>query len=401
MKYVVILGDGMADEPIESLGGKTILQAADTPNMDALSKLSEIGMVHTVPDGMSPGSDTANLSVLGYDPKIYYSGRSPLEALSIGVPMKDTDIALRCNIVTISEKEGVPYEEQTIIDHSSSEISTEDCAVLLDAVKKELENDIFKFYLGTSYRHCTIWDKGEVVPLTPPHDVLGQTVGPNLPKTEALKEMMKKSYEILKNHPLNIARKEKGLNPANSCWFWGAGTKPALSSFEEKTGKKGVMISAVDLLKGIAVGAGMTNIIVPGADGTLHTNYEGKAKAAVKALVEDGFDFAYIHVEAPDEMGHQGSIERKLKAVENLDKLVIKTVVEDLRASKEDFRIIITPDHPTPIRLRTHVAKPVPYLLYDSTDELERTWDYNEADAEASKNYVANGYKLIDKLFEK
>ena len=401
MKYVVILGDGMADEPIESLGGKTILQAADTPNMDALSKLSEIGMVHTVPDGMSPGSDTANLSVLGYDPKIYYSGRSPLEALSIGVPMKDTDIALRCNIVTISEKEGVPYEEQTIIDHSSSEISTEDCAVLLDAVKKELENDIFKFYLGTSYRHCTIWDKGEVVPLTPPHDVLGQTVGPNLPKTEALKEMMKKSYEILKNHPLNIARKEKGLNPAHSCWFWGAGTKPALSSFEEKTGKKGVMISAVDLLKGIAVGAGMTNIIVPGADGTLHTNYEGKAKAAVKALVEDGFDFAYIHVEAPDEMGHQGSIERKLKAVENLDKLVIKTVVEDLRASKEDFRIIITPDHPTPIRLRTHVAKPVPYLLYDSTEELERTWDYNEADAEASKNYVANGYKLIDKLFEK
>ena len=401
MKYVVILGDGMADEPIESLGGKTILQAADTPNMDALSKLSEIGMVHTVPDGMSPGSDTANLSVLGYDPKIYYSGRSPLEALSIGVPMKDTDIALRCNIVTISEKEGVPYEEQTIIDHSSSEISTEDCAVLLDAVKKELENDIFKFYLGTSYRHCTIWDKGEVVPLTPPHDVLGQTVGPNLPKTEALKEMMKKSYEILKNHPLNIARKEKGLNPANSCWFWGAGTKPALSSFEEKTGKKGVMISAVDLLKGIAVGAGMTNIIVPGADGTLHTNYEGKAKAAVKALVEDGFDFAYIHVEAPDEMGHQGSIERKLKAVENLDKLVIKTVVEDLKASGEDFRIIITPDHPTPIRLRTHVAKPVPYLLYDSTEELERTWDYNEADAEASKNYVANGYKLIDKLFEK
>ena len=206
MKYVVILGDGMADEPIESLGGKTILQAADTPNMDALSKLSEIGMVHTVPDGMSPGSDTANLSVLGYDPKIYYSGRSPLEALSIGVPMKDTDIALRCNIVTISEKEGVPYEEQTIIDHSSGEISTEDCAILLDAVKKELENDIFKFYLGTSYRHCTIWDKGEVVPLTPPHDVLGQTVGPNLPKTEALKEMMKKSYEILKNHPLNIAR---------------------------------------------------------------------------------------------------------------------------------------------------------------------------------------------------
>lgn len=401
MKYVVILGDGMADEPIESLGNKTILQAADTPFLDMLSKKSEIGMVHTVPDGMAPGSDTANLSVLGYDPKIYYSGRSPLEALSIGVPMTDTDIALRCNIVTISEEEGVPYEEQTIIDHSSSEISTEDCGILLEAVRKELENDIFKFYLGTSYRHCTIWHNGSVVKLTPPHDVLGQKVGPNLPETESLSEMMKKSYEILKNHPLNIERKKKGLNPANSCWFWGAGTKPALSSFEEKTGKKGVMISAVDLLKGIAVGAGMDNIIVPGADGTLHTNYEGKANAAIKALTEDGYDFAYIHVEAPDEMGHQGSVERKIKAVENLDGRVIKTVVEGLKKSGEPFRVIVTPDHPTPIRLRTHVAKPVPYLLYDSTEELDRTWNYNEAEAEASKNYVANGHQLIDKLFEK
>ena len=401
MKYVVILGDGMADEPIESLGNKTILQAADTPFLDMLSKKSEIGMVHTVPDGMAPGSDNANLSVLGYDPKIYYSGRSPLEALSIGVPMTDTDIALRCNIVTISEEEGVPYEEQTIIDHSSSEISTEDCGILLEAVRKELENDIFKFYLGTSYRHCTIWHNGSVVKLTPPHDVLGQKVGPNLPETESLREMMKKSYEILKNHPLNIERKKKGLNPANSCWFWGAGTKPALSSFEEKTGKKGVMISAVDLLKGIAVGAGMDNIIVPGADGTLNTNYEGKANAAIKALTEDGYDFAYIHVEAPDEMGHQGSVERKIKAVENLDGRVIKTVVEGLKKSGEPFRVIVTPDHPTPIRLRTHVAKPVPYLLYDSTEELDRTWNYNEAEAEASKNYVANGHQLIDKLFEK
>ena len=401
MKYVVILGDGMADEPIESLGNKTILQAADTPFLDMLSKKSEIGMVQTVPDGMAPGSDTANLSVLGYDPKIYYSGRSPLEALSIGVPMTDTDIALRCNIVTISEEEGVPYEEQTIIDHSSSEISTEDCGILLEAVRKELENDIFKFYLGTSYRHCTIWHNGSVVKLTPPHDVLGQKVGPNLPETESLREMMKKSYEILKNHPLNIERKKKGLNPANSCWLWGAGTKPALSSFEEKTGKKGVMISAVDLLKGIAVGAGMDNIIVPGADGTLHTNYEGKANAAIKALTEDGYDFAYIHVEAPDEMGHQGSVERKIKAVENLDGRVIKTVVEGLKKSGEPFRVIVTPDHPTPIRLRTHVAKPVPYLLYDSTEELDRTWNYNEAEAEASKNYVANGHQLIDKLFEK
>jgi 2,3-bisphosphoglycerate-independent phosphoglycerate mutase len=240
-----------------------------------------------------------------------------------------------------------------------------------------------------------------VVPLTPPHDVLGQKVGDNLPTTPELKEMMEKSYEILKKHPLNIERKAKGLNPANSCWFWGAGTKPALSSFEEKTGKKGVMISAVDLLKGIAVGAGMTNIIVPGADGTLHTNYVGKAEAAVNALCKEGYDFAYIHVEAPDEMGHQGSVERKIKAVENLDEKVIKTVVEGLKNNGEDFRLVITPDHPTPIRVRTHVSTPVPYMLYDSTDELDRTWKYNETDAANSKNYIANGYNLIDKLFEK
>lgn len=400
MKYVVILGDGMADEPIESLGGKTILQSANTPCMDELAKKSEIGMVNTVPEGMSPGSDTANLSVLGYDPKIYYSGRSPLEALSIGVPMEETDIALRCNIITVSDEEEL-YEDKTIVDHSSSEISTEECAVLLEAVREQLETDIYKFYLGTSYRHCTIWKNGEVVPLTPPHDVLGKKVGDNLPQDAILREMMKKSYDILKDHPINIERKAKSLNPANSCWFWGAGTKPALSSFFEKTGKKGAMISAVDLLKGIAVGAGMTNIIVEGADGTLHTNYEGKANAAVKALVDDGFDFVYIHVEAPDEMGHQGSIERKIKAVENLDAKVIKTVVDKLSAANVPFRVVITPDHPTPIRLRTHVAEPVPYMLYDSTDELDREWAYNEADAAASKNYIANGYELIDKLFEK
>ena len=234
MKYVVVLGDGMADEPIEQLGGKTPLEYADTPNLDRLSKLSEIGLVHTIPDGMKPGSDTANLSVLGYDPKKYYSGRSPLEALSIGVPMKDTDVALRCNIVTISDDD-VPFEEKTIIDHSSGEISTEDCAVLVEAVRKELENETYHFYVGTSYRHCLIWDKGEVIDLVQPHDVLGQVIGPNLPQDETLRYMMKRSYEILKDHPLNIERKKQGLNPANCCWFWGAGTKPMLSSFEEKT----------------------------------------------------------------------------------------------------------------------------------------------------------------------
>ncbi|MBP3421484.1 MAG: cofactor-independent phosphoglycerate mutase [Lachnospiraceae bacterium] len=400
MKYVIVLGDGMADEPIESLGGKTPLAYAKTEAMDKLSKKGEIGLVHTIPDGMKPGSDTANLSVLGYDPKIYYSGRSPLEALSIGVPMKDTDIALRCNIVTISDDE-VPFEEKTIIDHSSSEIETEDCAVLLNEVRKAIENENYKFYVGTSYRHCLIWDKGEVVDLVQPHDVLEQKIGPNLPADPVLRSMMEKSYEILKDHPLNIERKKQGLNPANCCWFWGAGTKPMVSNFEEKTGKKGVMISAVDLLKGIAVGAGMKVVEVPGANGGLHTNYTGKKDAAVKALTEDGYDFAYIHVEAPDEMGHQGSVERKVKAIENLDEFIIGPLVEEMKAKGEDVRVLILPDHPTPIRVRTHTADDVPYLLYDSTAEEDHTWDYNEADATASGNRVKKGHEIIDVLFSK
>lgn len=398
MKYVVILGDGMADEPIGSLGNKTPLEKAATPVMDALAAESEIGLLHTIPEGMKPGSDTANLSVMGYDPKVYYTGRSPLEALSIGVPMKDTDVALRCNIVTVSEEE--PYEEKTIIDHSSGEISTKEAAVLLEAVKKELENDIYKFYVGTSYRHCLIWEKGQVVELTPPHDVLGRVIGQYLPADEALRRMQKKSYEILANHPINLARKAQGKNPANSLWFWGAGTKPILTSFEKKNHKKGVMISAVDLLKGIAVGAGMDNICVEGANGGLDTNYEGKAQAAVDALVKKGYDFAYVHVEAPDEMGHQGSIERKIKAIENLDGRVIRLVKEGLDASGEDYRMLVLPDHPTPIRVRTHTSAPVPYLLYDSRKKQQNTWKYNEREAGESGNYIAQGHKIMDYLFE-
>ncbi len=399
MKYVVVLGDGMADEPIEALGGKTPLAYAKTPVMDKISKLSEIGMVHTIPEGMSPGSDTANLSVMGYDPKVYYSGRSPLEALSIGVPMKDTDVALRCNIVTISE-EDVPFEEKTIIDHSSSEISTEDCAVLLQEVMKELANETYQFYVGTSYRHCLIWDKGSVVKLTPPHDVLGQVIGQHLPQDAVLREMMKKSYDILVNHPINIERKKKGLNPANCCWFWGAGTKPMLSSFEEKTGKKGVMVSAVDLLKGIAVGAGMGVALVEGANGGLHTNYAGKVDAAVNALVKEGYDFAYIHVEAPDEMGHQGSVERKVQAIEYLDEKVIGPVMEKLEQAGVEYRMLVLPDHPTPIRARTHTSDNVPYMLYDSTAKQDHTWNYNEEEGRASGNLEPVGHLLIDRFLQ-
>lgn len=399
MKYVLILGDGMADEPLDELGGRTPLTYANTPAMDELASMSEIGMVKTVPEGMNPGSDTANLSVLGYDPKVYYSGRSPLEALNIGVDMKDGDVAIRANIVTLSEEEE-NYEDKRILDHSSDEISTEDAAVLLEAVKKELQNEIFQFYVGTSYRHCLIWAKGHVVPLTPPHDIRGKEIKEYLPKEQQLLDMQKKSYEILARHPLNEERRKKGLNPANSLWFWGAGTKPALSPFEEKFHKKGAMISAVDLLKGIAVGTDMYNITVEGANGGLHTNYEGKAQAAVDALLKEGYDFAYIHVEAPDEMGHQGSVEKKIKAIEYLDARVIAPVKEALDASGEDYRMLILPDHPTPICVKTHTSNPVPYLLYDSRRQESHDWKYNEEEAAAAGKLVEKGHELMGYLFE-
>lgn len=394
MKYVVVLGDGMADEPIEALHGATPLEAAVTPTMDALAKVSELGVIHTIPAGMKPGSDTANLAVMGYDPKKYYTGRSPLEALSIGVPMKDSDVAFRCNLVTLSEEE--PYEKKTILDHSSGEISTEDAAILLNAVREALENEDYKFYVGTSYRHCLIWNNGQVEELTPPHDVLGRVIEEYLPADEKLLEMQKKSYEILSRHPINLERVRKGLNPANSCWFWGAGTKPILTSFEELYHKKGKMISAVDLLKGIAVGASMDISLVEGANGGLYTNYEGKAQAAVDALLKEGYDFTYIHVEAPDEMGHQGSVEKKIKAIEFLDGRVIKYVLDRLKDSGEAFRMLILPDHPTPICVRTHTSDPVPYLLYDSTKEETHDWHYNEREAAAAGNDRGEGYKMME-----
>ena len=398
MKYVVVLGDGMADWPLEELQGQTPLSYAETPVMDALAAVSEIGTVPTIPEGLAPGSDTANLSVMGYDPRKYYTGRSPLEALSIGVDMKDSDVVYRCNIVTLSE-EDAPYEEQTILDHSSDEISTEDADILLKAVAEELANETFQFYTGTSYRHCMIWNHGEVQDLTPPHDILTRKIGEYLPADPVIRRMQERSYEILKNHPLNLERKAKGLNPANSFWFWGAGTKPVLTSFEEIYHKKGVMISAVDLLKGIAVGAEMDRVIVEGANGGLNTNYEGKARAAVKALTEDGYDFAYIHVEAPDEMGHQGSVEKKIRSIEYLDGRLIKPVKEGLDASGEAYRMLILPDHPTPIAVRTHVAEPVPYLLYDSTAPEAHTWHYNEKEASEGGITVAHGWDLMSYLF--
>ncbi len=399
MKYIILLSDGMAGRPLEELGGRTTLEAARTPVMDALAKEAEIGTASMVPEGMAPGSDTANLSVLGYNPKVYYTGRSPLEALSIGVDMADTDVSYRCNIVTLTEEEGA-YEEQKILDHSSGEISTEDAAVLINAVKEGLSREGYEFYAGTSYRHLLIWKQGEVMELVPPHDVLTERIGAYLPEHPVFREMMEKSYEILKEHPINAARKKQGKNPANSLWFWGAGTRPALTSFREKTGKRGVMISAVDLLKGIAVGAGMDNIFVEGANGGLHTNYEGKADAAVKALLEEGYDFAYIHVEAPDEMGHQGVVQDKVAAIEYVDGRVLSRIVDAMNASEEDYRILVLPDHPTPICVRTHTGEPVPYLLYDSRTKQDGIHIYNEKEAAKSGHIWKDGYRLIDHLFD-
>ncbi len=418
MKYIIILGDGMSDEPLAELGGKTPLAYASTPMLDALSKYAKIGLVQTIPAGMSPGSDTANLSVLGYDPALYYSGRSPLEALSIGAPMDNDDIAVRCNIVTISEPEGT-FSDKTMIDHSADEISTDESRILLDAVAKELGSDIYRFYTGTSYRHCLIWKNGHIAGLTPPHDILGRHIGPYLPQEEELLKMMEKSHRLLTAHPVNERRREKGLNPANCCWFWGAGTKPALPSFFEKYHKKGMMVSAVDLLKGIAVGTGMGVAHVAGANGGLHTDYAGKVDAAARALLQEDYDFVYIHIEAPDEMSHQGSLERKILAIEYLDQQVIAPLVKQMQASGQPFRLLVLPDHPTPLRLRTHTSDSVPYLLYDSTSgaTLDSAWDsnpdstldsnlregsrhYNEEEAQKSGNFIAQGHTIIDTLFE-
>lgn len=399
LKYIVILGDGMADEPLDCLGGKTPLDYSATPAMDALASGGTIGLAKTVPNSMKPGSDVANLAVLGYDPEKNYSGRSPLEALSVRVSMEPEDVVFRCNLVTLSEDE--PYAQKVILDHSSGEISTEDADILMDAIRQSLTTDSLKFYTGTSYREIAVWNNGRVLDMAQPHDHLGEKIGQYLPEEPMFRELMEKSYEILNAHPLNQKRAAEGKNKANSLWFWGAGTKPSLQSFREKTGLEGAMISAVDLLKGIAVGTGMRVIDVPGANGSLHTNYEGKAGAAVKALLEDGADYAYIHVEAPDEMGHQGSVEKKCSAIEQLDSKVVAIVKAAMDASGEPYRLLLMPDHPTPIRCRTHTSDPVPFVIYDSTCPKATGARYSEKDAAASGIYEPEGYRLLERLIQK
>lgn len=405
MKYIIVLADGMADEPVEILGNKTPLEFACTKSMDLLASESEIGQVATIPQGMSPGSDTANLAVLGYDPRKYYTGRSPLEALSIGVQLESEEIALRCNLVTLSQDEA-SYAHKTMLDHSAGEITTEEAEILLQAVRTQLENDHIHYYVGTSYRHLMVWRDGKVLPLVPPHDILGKTIDRYLPNVfnedgegYILQYMMEKSYDILNDHPINLEREKRGLRKANSIWFWGAGTKPKLESFQEKFQKRGSMISAVDLLKGIAIASDMKVVKVEGADGTLHTNYEGKAKAAMEELLYNNQDFVYIHVEAPDEMGHQGNAMDKVKAIEQIDEKIVAYVINEMQRSDEEYRMLILPDHPTPVRLRTHTSDPVPYLLYDSTKHERKDQVYTESGASKNHILVEDGYTLIQKLF--
>ena len=399
MKYIVVLGDGMSDEPIAALGGKTPLEYAKTPAMDVLASGGELGMVQNVPEGMHPGSEVANLSVMGYDPEKVFTGRSPLEALSVGVKMEPDDIIFRCNVVTLTEEE--PYPEKTILDHSSGEISTGDADQLMDAIRENFNDSQFQFYTGTSYRHIMVWKHGRLAKLEPPHDHLTQVIGPYLPQEPVLRDFMERSFDILNNHPVNVKRAAEGKRKANSLWYWGAGTKPSLSSFTEKTGLKGAMISAVDLLKGIAVGAGMKICHVEGATGSLDTNWEGKAQAAIDALLKEDCDFAYIHVEAPDEMGHQGLTEEKVQSIEYLDSFIVAPIMKAMEDAGEDYRMLVLPDHPTPIRIRTHSSDPVPYVLYDSARQLKKKARYTEAEGKATGIFLPHGYALLDKLLQK
>lgn len=399
LKYIVVLGDGMAGLPLETLGGQTTLEYARTPAMDLLAGKGEVGLACMVPPDMKPGSDVANLSVLGYNPAKCYTGRSPLEALSIGVPMEATDAIYRCNLVTLTDKE--PYPQKRILDHSADEISTQEAAQLIQAVNEEFSSEILNFYPGTSYRHIAVWKKGTLLEMEAPHDHLGEVIGHYLPQHPMFREIMERSYAVLNTHPINLRREKEGKRKANSLWFWGGGVQPNLENFYAKTGLHGAIISAVDLLKGIAVGTGMEVITVPGANGSLDTNYAGKAAAGLDALLNRDIDLVFIHVEAPDEMGHQGSISHKIQSIEEIDSKIVGPMYEAMQSSGMPFRMLVLPDHPTPIALRTHTKEPVPYVLYDSTRERKKIGRYNEKEGETSGICFSEGFRLMERLIER
>ncbi len=393
MKYVVFLGDGMADFPCEALDGKTPLQVANKPMMDGIASQGIVGMVKTVPEGFKPGSDVANLSVMGFDPTRCYTGRSPLEAASIGVEMKEGDVSFRCNLVTLSDEE--PYSEKTMVDYSAGEISTEEAHELIACVNEAFKTEELSYFGGISYRHLLLWHGVEFsFELTPPHDISGRKIKEHLPNNPVILDMMEKSYDILKNHPVNQARIARGKRPANSIWIWGQGTKPGLSPFMELYGKKGTVISAVDLIKGIAKCAQMESVDVPGATGNVDTNFEGKAQAAIDALSR-GQEFIYIHVEAADESGHRFEQENKIKSIELIDEKIIRPVWDYLKESGEDYKLLVLPDHPTPLALGTHTSDPVPFAMFDSRRKGENNLTYDEANGEKSGVTVTPGFRLM------
>ena len=403
MKYLVVLCDGMADTPNAALGGKTPMECAHKPNMDALAKNAEVGMCRTVAAGMKPGSDVANLSVMGYDPAVCYTGRSPLEAASIGVDLKPTDVALRCNTVTLSGEDS--YEDKTMVDYCAGDISTEEAHKIIETVEKELGSDIYKFYGGVSYRHCLVVDNGttDLGNMTPPHDISGRVIGEYLSKSEnaaPLIDLKKKSYEILKNHPVNIERRKKGLHEANSIWLWGEGRRPQLENFKEKNGVLGCVVSAVDLLKGIGICAGMETPEVEGATGYIDTNFEGKTQAGIDAF-KRGTDLVYLHFEAPDECGHRGEAQNKVKAIEMIDSRVLTKMLDYLNGCGDDYRILIMPDHPTPLETMTHSSAPVPFLIYDSRKKENGVSSFTEKNAAETGEFVEHGPDIMSMLLEK
>ncbi|MCQ2387082.1 MAG: cofactor-independent phosphoglycerate mutase [Clostridia bacterium] len=402
MKYVVILGDGMADYSVEKLNGKTPLMVAKKPTIDFLASKGEVGLCRTVPSGMKPGSDVANLSVLGYDVKECYTGRSPLEAASIGIALSDTDVTARANLVTLSNEE--KFEDKTMIDYSAGEISTAEAKELIEYLAKSINSEKLKLYSGISYRHCLVIDNGVVTDdLTPPHDITGKPIKEHLPKSkdgQLYLDLMKKSCELLKNHPVNLKRIKEGKNPATSLWFWGEGTKPKLQNFKKRYNLNGTMISAVDLLKGIGILSGMQNIDVAGATGNYDTNFKGKKDACLSAL-KSGSDFVYIHMEAPDECGHHGDTEHKIYSIEQIDNVVVKPIYEELTKWGEDFAMLILPDHPTPIKCMTHVSDPVPYIIYRSNKSVNGVDTYNEESAKESKIFIESGVELMQRFLSK
>lgn len=400
MKQIVILCDGMADYPLEALGGKTPMSVAVKPNMEFLAQHGTVGLVKTVGDGLKPGSDVANLSVLGYDPKVYYAGRSPLEAASIGIELAETDVTLRCNLVTLSDEPD--YSDKTILDYCADDISTDEAREIVKTLQERFGNEEFSYYPGVSYRHCLVWKNGttDLGTVTPPHDITGRKIAEYLPvhpHAQKLLGMMQESYDLLKDHPVNQKRIAAGRRPANAIWLWGEGRKKPLTPFQQKYGLSGAMISAVDLLKGIGKLTEMEVVEVPGATGYIDTNFDGKAQAAIEQL-KAGRDFVYVHVEAPDECGHRAEQDNKVRAIELIDQKVIGPILKAMEGF-DAFKVLVLPDHATPISLKTHTSDPVPFLMYSTANSKDTSLNcFDEANAAQTGVFVEQGHTIMEQF---